>query len=228
MDIGKLLRGTALAMIVASFGFAAAQAEVYDGISYPQFKSILSKTNLGLTEKLTEKGNRYLLVMVPGWTVPFVATSAACGSSQDHACDGFAFFFVDTGSTMSASAMGQFNSRSSFIKIFPAAGRSIPVIKGEYYARGGITDQNVLSAGAYFSVVLQHYLEGSGASAMNSQMTAPAFAFTDTAQPEKFFAELAKRGSPHSVPVGDKASMIDESMIDAVVSQGPQVSDLGR
>jgi hypothetical protein len=220
MYTDNLLRGAALAIVFASCGLGAAQAVIYDGLSYPQFKSILSQTNLGLTERVTEKGNRYLFVMVPGWTIPFVATSVGCASGQDAACDGFGFFLIDDRITMSASAMGEFNNRANFIRLYPKGDGPGQVIKGDYYARGGITEQNVLSAGSYFSVVLQRYLQSAGASAANGRPAAPAFAFTDTAQPEKFFAEFAKKGSPRPVPVGAKAPVIDDALIDELVEIG--------
>jgi hypothetical protein len=215
MPFSKFLGGAALSIALASTSFGIAQAQVYDGLSYPQFKAILSTTNLGLTEQVTSKGNRYLLVMVPGWTVPFVATSAGCAAGQNSPCDGFAYFFIDTGHTLSAGAMGKFNE-GNFVKVFPVGDKAAPTIKGDYYARGGVTDQNVLSAGAYYSVVLQGYLGASGASAMNGTAAAPGFDFTDTSDPEMFFAKLAGRGKPKAPPAGAKSPAV-EAAIDALV-----------
>lgn len=215
MSLGKIAAG--LAMAAAVLGTAQAQM-VYDGLSYPQFKSILATTKLGLTEQVTTRGNRFLLVMVPGWTQPFVATSAGCAAGQDAPCDGYAFFFIDSGHNISAAAMGKFNE-SNFVKMFPVGSPPAPVVKGDYYARGGIIDQNVLSAGAYYTVVLQSYLgASSGTSVMNAPTQLPALTFTDASQPEKFFEALATRGQPKAAPVGAKTATL-EAMVDSLVAK---------
>lgn len=215
MQMGRVLAAMAVAAAFASA--AEAQVTVYDGLSYPQFKSILATTKLGLTEQVTTRGNRFLLVMVPGWTAPFVATSASCPAGQDAPCDGFAFFYIDAGRSVSGGAMGKFNE-GNFIKMFPAGETGAPIVKGDYYARGGIVDQNVLSAGAYYTGVLQSYLGSTGTSVMNAPAQVPALTFTDASQPQKFFAALASRGAPKPAPAGAKTAAM-EAMVDALVAK---------
>ncbi len=215
MQMGRVLAGMVLAAALA--GTAEAQVAVYDGLSYPQFKSILATTKLGLTEQVTTRGNRFLLVMVPGWTAPFVATSAGCAAGQDAPCDGFAFFYIDAGRSVSTAAMGKFNE-SNFVKMFPTGSPAAPVVKGDYYARGGIVDQNVLSAGAYYTGALHSYLGSSGTSVMNAPAQVPALTFTDASQPQKFFAELASRGAPKPAPAGAKTAAM-EATVDALVAK---------
>lgn len=200
MRLRNLLQSAALAGVLIGSGLGAAEAQVYDGITYPQLKAILSKTPLGLTEKVTDKGNRYLIIMASGVEVPFIATTVDCESGQDIACEGFSFFYIEPNGPMTQSAMTKFNTQTHFVKATTIPG-NVPhsLIQGEYYARGGITDQNILNAGSYFTQVLQTYLAGSGMVTMNPSPSASTLA--DTAK------------GPHKEPV------VDENFIDALVGK---------
>jgi hypothetical protein len=221
MRTARQISWVALALTCASLCLGAARAEgaeVYDGLTYAQFKSILSQTKLGLAESVTKKGNRYLTVTVPGATAPFVATVAACSAGQDQPCEGFAYIYIDTKHPMDTSTMGQFNRDAIFVKVVPDDA-SHPVLKGEFYARGGVAPQYVTHAGAFYTAVLETYLtQAAGAVAMNGRTPTPALMFAGRTRPEEFFAELAAKGNRQPAPAGATAPVIDEALIDAAVA----------
>jgi len=219
MRTARQVSWAALALTCASLCLGPARAqgtEVYDGITYAQFKSILSQTKLGLAESVTQKGNRYLTVTVPGATAPFVATVMDCSAGQDQPCEGFAYLYIETRRPMNASAMVQFSKDTSFVKATPAiVDPSHSVITGEFYARGGVTPQYVTHAGAFYTAVLESFLKGSGAIAMNGRTT-PALTFAKPMRPEQFFADLAAKGGGKPALAGATAPVIDEALIDAL------------
>jgi hypothetical protein len=216
MSKSKLSVWAALAVSCAPLSLGAAQAQetLHEGLTYPQFKSILGQANLKLEEHVTQKGNRYLMVMVPGATTAFVATVSDCGQGQDQACDGFAYFYVEPTRTMTATAMGQFNRANHFIKAMPGTGdASLPLIAGESLALGGVSARYVITAAAYFAVALEAYHQ-SGVVAMTGPGAA-TIKFAPRMQPEQLFAEFAAKGAGKPLPVAHK---IDDALIDAIVA----------
>src|SRR5262249_34497714 len=157
--------------------FGATTISIYDGLTYAQLKSILSTTQLGLTEKATDKGNKYLIVSAKGLSAPFIATTMNCEKGQAAPCDGFTFFFIDKNNTMTSAQIASYNREHHFTKVAPAENH--PLLNGEYYARGGVTESLVRSAGAYYTEELADYLASSGAIASNGQL--PPLGYADLA-----------------------------------------------
>jgi len=202
----------ALAGAVMSQGPALAQEAVYDGLTFVQFKSILSTTNLSLEERATQKGNPYLVITVAGATAPFIGTMISCPDDRTQPCQGFVYFFVDSKRTMNATTMAQFNREYRFLKVMPTiSDLNRPVIQNENFAIGGVTGGNVRAAGANYTAALETY--HASATIAASGGPAPA-AFTHAMKPEQFFAELAARGAGKPVQA---VGPIDEALIDAMV-----------
>jgi hypothetical protein len=209
--VKQILWAAALAPLAAmlSHGSAHAQEAIYDGLTFAQFKSILSATNLTLEERTTQKGNPYLIISVTGATAPFIGTMISCPDDRTQPCDGFIYFYIDNKRIMNAAAMAQFNREFRFLKAIPALSDATrPVIQNENYAIGGIAGGNVRAAGANYTAGLEAY-HASGTIAAGGSIT--SVAFTTSMKAEQYFAELAARAAGKPMQA---VGPIDEALID--------------
>ena len=207
-------------LTAAAHAAPAASVEIYDGITYAQFKAALTATKLTITEKATTKGTKYLLIALPGLAMPIAATTMDCDKGQDQPCEGFTYLYLDEKNAMDATATSQFNRDYGFVKAMPSAGNdTLGVIQGEFYARGGVSENNVRMAGAYVSAVTLTYMQKNAPTAMNGAPSAQALLMSRPADADKFFADLTARNAgrplpPASVPVAA------EALIDAANARG--------
>jgi len=216
MGISKLFRlalaCSALAIVQSSSALAAS-AEVYDGLNFDQFKAILSKANLALEERVTGKGNHYFVVAAPGMTVSFLATTADCEDGQ-KACSGYSYLAMPANS-MDAAAMNKFNIDVPFLKATPSVDDPAQtVIKGQNFARGGVAEQQVISAAGFFAAVLQDYVNKSTPSAMNAPNSFVAQAARRPMQGDTFFRALAAHSPARPVYGVRVGSRVVETLID--------------
>ena len=210
---------TALAIsAVISLGAARAETvDVYDGLSHAQLKSILSQTNMGLSEQVTQKGVPYLIITIEGGTVPFVGVGTDC---KDGQCDGFTFFFIDGKHPMSAEGMAQFNKAVFFVKARPGvADAADVVITSEFFARGGVTARHVIFSAALYAAVLESYLkQAAEAIATTGREPTWAPASAGRLRPEQLFVELTAKGGRKPPPLGAYKLTVDEALIDAAAA----------
>jgi hypothetical protein len=211
----------AFALTLAGLSLATARAEtvdIYDGLTFDQFKAILSQTNLTLEERVTDKGNRYFFITVEGSSVPFVGGMSDCGERK--VCDGFTFLFIDVKHRMTTDAMAQFNKDQSFLKATPAiVDPTDVVISGEFFARGGITAMHVVFSAAYYAAALESFLkQADGAIAMNGRDARWTTASAGREQADRLFAEFTRKGGRKARPLGAFRPAIDEAVIDAAAA----------
>ena len=191
---------------------APAQETIYDGLTFAQFKSILATTKLTLEERTTQKGNKYVVITIPGAATSFIGSMVSCPKDRAQPCDGFSYFFIEDKRTMTTDAMARFNREYQFLKALPSLSNpNNTVIENKTYAVGGITAKHVLAAGAYYTAAVADY-RSSGTIA-GAPGTTSKLSFTKSIQPEAFFAELAAKGEANPVP---STSPVDEGLIDAL------------
>lgn len=222
MRMVRKILSAAFALMLTGLSLTTARAEtvdIYDGLTFDQFKAILTKTNLNLEERVTEKGNHYFFITVQGSSVPFVGGMSDCG--EDKVCDGFTFLFIDEKHRMTTDGMAQFNKNLSFLKATPAiVDPTDVVISGEFFARGGITATHVVFSVAYYAAVLEAFLkQADGAIAMNGRQARWATVSADRLRADRLFDEFTRKGGPKAPRLGAFRPATDEAVIDAAAAR---------
>lgn len=222
MRMVRNIFSAAFALTLAGLSLATARAEtvdIYDGLTFDQFKAILSQTNLNLHERVTDKGNHYFFITIEGGSVPFVGGMSDCG--EQKVCDGFTFLFIDEKHRMTTDAMAQFNKNQSFLKATPGiADPTDVVISGEFFARGGIAANHVIFSAAYYAAVLETFLkQADGAIAMNGRDARWTLASAGGGHADRLFVQFTRKGGRKAPPLGAFRPAIDEAVIDAAAAQ---------
>lgn len=205
-------------VVFATMGAAGAQSafadQIYDGMTFAQFKAIVTTMNWQTIEKVTPKGNGYFNVTVPGTEISFLATMASCDNDVNvNQCDGFSFLYQNA-NDMSASAMTAFNRDTRFV-VARVLGSGRTGIVGDYYARG-VTDNYVRNAAAWYTSRLAAHLDGSSVTSMNGQSPPSAYLFASPMSASTFFAQLAKKGNDKSAAAVPRNDVLDAAIVDSL------------
>jgi hypothetical protein len=214
MRIRHRLFGVVFAAMCAAGAQPVLAEQIYDGMTFAQFKAIVTTMDLQATERVTQKGNGYFAITVPGTAISFLATMASCENDVNTSqCDGFAFIHPTAGE-MSASAMTAFNRDMRFViaRSFPSGSTAIV---GEYYARG-VTDNYVRNAAAFYTSRLAAYLDNSSVTSMNGQRPPSAYLFASPMPANAFFTQLAKEGDGKSTLAVVRNDALDAAIVDSL------------
>jgi hypothetical protein len=216
MRIWHRLFGVVFAAMGTAGGQPVLADQIYDGMTFAQFKAIVTTMNLQATEKVTAKGNGYFDVTVPGTEISFLATMASCDNDVNanaNQCDGFSFIHP-TASEMSASAMTAFNRDMKFV-VAKVLGSGRTGIMGQFYARG-VTDNYVRNAAAVYTSQLAAHLDNSSVTSMNGQSPPPAYLFASPMSASTFFAQLAKKGNGKTAGAVPRNDVLDAAIVDSL------------
>jgi hypothetical protein len=201
--------GLAIALLAAGSAHAATDP-VRDGIRVSELEAILNQAGMQSTLAQTPTGTPFLKATIPD--TPITILIGGIGCHDPAACEGFGAAVWNSQPARS-QFINEFNRQCCYVRAVIETGGPARLM-GEYVARGGITDQNIIADIQSFIDGMNRYSELRGGASADLG-TAPGTQVAPAAG--SALAEVGKklRAAEHKFFAHPKVTAQDEKLIDA-------------